>query len=67
MRWSEPEDTHYRTLGSLGFPYNASTELSASEGEHVERIIAHGPPQWVRDLLATDDGQQGATEPPKVA
>lgn len=34
------------------FPYNVPTDLSAEAGESIERIIAAGPPQWVRDLIA---------------
>lgn len=35
-----------------GFPFNAPSDLSAEAGEEIERIIADGPPGWVRKLLA---------------
>jgi hypothetical protein len=43
-------DGQAATIADLGFPYDVPIELSAKAGEEIERIIADGPPEWVRDI-----------------
>ncbi len=46
----ELEESSSEDMQGVAFPFNVSDQFSASEAEEMERILAQGPPQWVRDL-----------------
>ena len=46
LEFSSSEDAD---MQAAGFPFNVPDELTAEEGEALERIMAQGPPEWVKE------------------